>query len=307
MNSKRMWKCSWITPLSCLVLAGCGSSGEEGTPTPDVDPTPTATSIPTEPPTPEPTPCAIDSVLIPGESSYPESISVGSDGSLYISGTVSGSVFKAAACTDQAAALGSIPQPYSVVGVRVDEARKLVWACGTDFNGYGNPKLFALDLTSGTVKATHALQLEAGLCNDMVFDAAGNVYVTESFSSQVFRVAAADVLSDTEAPVWLSDPSMLGLPNDFGLNGIAIHDSTLWIVNSSTGKLYQVGIDADGSAGEVAELAVTPALSRPDGIALRDSGELLVIEGPSNNRLMTLTFSGSKQVKEEYLVSPPFT
>lgn len=292
MRKDALWMRTLLSLSSSLLwMAGCSGVDETPTPTeaPTEAPTPTPTLAPTPTETPEPTPCPIDKVLVPGDFSYPESVSVASDGTLYISGTVTGAVFTASACTDTAAQLGTIPAPFAVVGVKVDEARELVWACGTNFDGYSNPTLFALNQKTGALKATHALDTPFGLCNDMVFDEAGNVYITESFGNRLYRVAAADVLSNTTATEWSADPLLAGVEGDFGLNGIAYDDDTLWVVNTSTGKLYEISI----GSGNVSEITVTPALVRPDGIALRAPGELLVIEGPANNALLSVKISSS--------------
>lgn len=292
---------SFSVPLIAMtsqLLVGCsGSVADSPTPTPEDSPTSvpeTPTTAPTPNPTPtlEPEPCQPDFVSVPGDGTYPESVSVGSQGTLYISSAATGAVYRALACEESASSFGQLPAPFSAIGLRADEARKLLWVCGTDFAQYTNPTLFALSLEDGSVQASHPLAGGFGVCNDMVIDPAGNVLITESFTNSLFTVKAADVLKNTDAEVWLSDASMAGLPNDFGLNGLALDGSNLYVVSSSTGKLFRVPVNQDGSAGTPTTLNVSPALNRPDGLALLSNNKVLVVEGPEASQVSLLSISG---------------
>lgn len=120
------------------------------------------------------------------------------------------------------------------------------------------------------------------LPNDLAFDGAGNLYVTDSFQGLIYRIPAGG-----GAPVvWFQDARLLGNPAlPFGVNGIRI--------DKKTGAMYvTVTVRADFS-GAVLRLPVVDAptandltvfhvfspatgLPGPDGIALAKSGRLYV-------------------------------
>jgi hypothetical protein len=67
----------------------------------------------------------------------------------------------------------------------------------------------------------------------------------------------------------------------FGLDGIVAADGAVYLTRLDTGGLYRVAIDADGRAGAVTRIAVSPALTAPDGMPLVDARTLLVSRAPA--------------------------
>jgi hypothetical protein len=84
-----------------------------------------------------------------------------------------------------------------VTGVLVHGSELFICSIDATFQKPSDVKSFALDgtiatavaLPAGTLRGTFTLGANR-FCNDMAFDAAGNLYVTDSFSSTVLRLPA---------------------------------------------------------------------------------------------------------------------
>jgi len=239
-----------------LSLAACG---DDATPQPDV-------------------------LALPGATYYPESLSASADGTLFVGSIATGQVtaFDDGA-TEARVVVGTGSGVTGVTGVLVHGNELFVCSVDTTFQKATDVKSFALD---GTPHGTYTLG--AGrLCNDMVFDAAGNLYVTDSFSGTVLRLRAGGSALEP----WLADTSLAPAQQGaFGLDGIVWVEGALYLNKLDTGGLYRVAIAADGSAGAATKITVTPALVSPDGMRALDAHTLLVVQ--SGGTLAKLALSG---------------
>ena len=163
------------------------------------------------------------------------------------------------------------------VGLRVDPARNLLWACASDSAQQVYPSIDAFDLDSGEHLASHGFD-SPGLCNDLVLDDDGNVYATDSFGHRIFRVAAEDALDDGVAETWLADPTFVVPPEQFGLNGIVWDAGSLWVGVYADGRVFEIEVADDGSPGTVTLAGEPGTLAGPDGMLAHD-GAVLVVEG----------------------------
>ena len=78
-----------------------------------------------------------------------------------------------------------------------------------------------MDLNPGNTQSVYAAFTPAGpsLLNDLAFDNAGNLYVTDSFAATIYRIPPGG----GTPTVWFTDPRLAGDPNvPFGVNGIRI-------------------------------------------------------------------------------------
>jgi hypothetical protein len=147
----------------------------------------------------------------------------------------------------------------------------------------------------------------SSLLNDVVFDGAGNLYVTDSFQATIFRVPPGG-----GAPVvWFADPRLAGDPGlPFGVNGIRIdkNDKKLYVsVTAETGTLdgviYRLPLVASPTAADLEEFHRYPfpdpapgAVPGPDGIAFGKSGKLYVaLAGTS--QISVLRPDGSEEAR----------
>jgi gluconolactonase len=125
-----------------------------------------------------------------------------------------------------------------------------------------------VDVASGSVEtfATGTAQRPMRSPNYPVFDAAGQLYVSDSGSNEpgIYRFAP-----DGDGELWYDRP--LGFANGLALAHDARH---LYVVETFAHAISRIPIEADGSAGEKQLVARVEAL--PDGIAFDADGLLYV-------------------------------
>ena len=218
---------------------------------------------------------------LPGDAYYPESISASADGTLFVGSLTTGQVLAFAdGSTEGRVVIGSGSGVTAVAGVHVEG--DTLWICSVDtmFMRTNDLRSFTLD---GTPK--QSFTLGAGrFCNDMAFDNAGNLYVTDSFSGTILRLAAGG----TTLEPWFEDTSLAPAPSAFGLDGIAFDGAAALYVNRfDTGALYRVTI----ATKAVTPITVDRPLVLPDGMRRLDKDSLLLVEG--EGRLTRLDISGT--------------
>lgn len=125
------------------------------------------------------------------------------------------------------------------------------------------------------------------LLNELVFDAEGNLYVTDSFQATIYRVPPGGGVPE----VWFTDPRLAGDPDvPFGVNGIRIDKKANRLYVSVTaengtmdGVIYRLPLVDNPTAASLHEVhrysfpdPAPGALPGPDGIALSKSGRIYV-------------------------------
>jgi sugar lactone lactonase YvrE len=147
-----------------------------------------------------------------------------------------------------------------------------------------------MDLNPKNTQSVYAPFIPAGpsLLNDLAFDPAGNLYVTDSFAATIYRVPAGG-----GAPtVWFSDARLAGDPAvPFGVNGIRIDKESNQVFVTVTaengtldGVIYRLPLTASPTGADLIEFHRYPfftpgvgvELAGPDGIAFGKSGKLYV-------------------------------
>jgi sugar lactone lactonase YvrE len=111
----------------------------------------------------------------------------------------------------------------------------------------------------------------AGSClNDIAVDADGNIYITDSFSPNIYKIDTSFTAS-----LFVTNALFQPAPNLFGLNGIVFHpDGYLLAVKTDDSKLFKISISDPSIITEV-QGAV---FSAPDGIELDKNNNLVVVE-----------------------------
>jgi len=207
----------------------------------------------------------------------PESLYAGTDGTLYVSSVTEGSIFTISPDRKTISALvgPESAQPLGKNGVFVDETAGDLWTCsiGTDF--VTPSELRRYDLADGSLLDTFPMAPghESGFCNDLANDAAGNLYITDSFIGIQRLPAGGDALEH-----WSTDP-LYAPPAEgaFAIDGIVIDGDNVYVNNLSTGALIRVPIEAGGAAGTPVQIAGV-TLSAPDGMRLLGPNTILVAE-----------------------------
>jgi sugar lactone lactonase YvrE len=236
-------------------------------------------------------------ILIPGTGIIPESLTSGSDGSVYIGSIGARQIYRAAPGADTAEVF--IPAGTSdmqgIFGVLADEASGTLYACSGNM---GPPAagatpvpsaLYAFDLKTGTYKAHYPLPTAGGACNDIAVDAAGNAYVTDTANMLVATLKK----NGSQLEVWAGEGGKFG-PTGSVLDGIAVLGDRVVANALITGKLFAVPIGADGKAGPVTEIVLDKSLERPDGMRSHGGSVLLVADGGGAGRLSLVTLDGDK-------------
>lgn len=124
------------------------------------------------------------------------------------------------------------------------------------------------------------------LVNDLAFDWAGNLYITDSFQATIFRVAPGG-----GAPsVWFQSPRFAGIPFNIGLNGLRVSpdQKSVYVTvslseqNPYTGYVFSIPRVASPSEADVKTIHTYAPGEGPDGIAFGLSGKLYVAMAGTN-------------------------
>jgi hypothetical protein len=204
---------------------------------------------------------------------YPESITAGPDGALYVSSLATGDIVRFARWSSR-------PMPFvtgvndRTTGLMADPARNVLWACAVDL-AFQSSELRAFDLWTGSLEASYPIP-EGGLCADIAL-AWGAVYVTDTLNGRILRLRGA---RGGALEVWSDDPE-LARGGFLKINGIAFDGRrTLYTTNYSTGELFAVRIGRGGPAERAAQIELDTPMTNPDGIRWRD-GFLYVADNVS--------------------------
>jgi hypothetical protein len=225
-----------------------------------------------------------DELALPGAMYYPESLIADADGTLYVGSLVTGQVVAFAdGDTEGTVVVGGSSGVVGVAGMTIHDG--LLWLCSVDttFQRPTEVRSFTLD---GVARATHPLA-QSRFSNDLAFDDAGTLYITDSFSGTVLRLVAGG----TAPEPWIEDAALApAMQGGFGLDGLAVVSGAVFVNRFDTGGLFRIAIDASGAPGLAQPIAVTPALTAPDGMRSLDDRTLLVAEG--NGKLTKVTVAG---------------
>jgi hypothetical protein len=174
--------------------------------------------------------------------------------------------------------------------------------------GAGN--VVRVDPHTGAGQVFTAIGADAGL-NALAFDAAGNVYVSGSFTGAIYRTGPQGGANT----VWVQSPLLTttGFP-PFGANGIDFnrHESSLFVANTGNDTVVRVPKDAAGNAG--APEVFTNSINGADGLMLDDDDNVwvcanqadeIVVTDPSGKAIAKLgDFNGVSNGRPDGLLFP---
>jgi sugar lactone lactonase YvrE len=217
---------------------------------------------------------------LPGPAFFPESITAGPSGELFVSSLVTGDVVRFSPGSSDPETFVADDVNVGTAGVMVDPERNVLWACAVDLSFQTASELRAFDLPTGALQASYAMP-DGGVCADIAL-ARGGVYVTDTLGGRILRLTTPDRESagGGTIAVWSADPKLAG-GAFLKINGIAFdEDRTLYTTNYSTGELFAVGIAPDRSAEPATPILLDTPMTNPDGIRWR-GGYLYVAENPN--------------------------
>lgn len=230
----------------------------------------------------------------------PESITADDSGNLYFS---MGGTLQKYTTDHQLVTVATIPVPVmqgaATLGVKV----------GPDGFIYMATAAFAPNLSTafvwkispaGQVTQFADLNQPGAIPNDLVFDPAGNLYVTDSGLGQIYKIDPQG-----QVAVWFNHPLLLGDPsnpvagNPLGANGIAFAPlgCHLYVANSDFGRIVRIGFH-HGRARGIETVTTSELLRGADGIAFDALGILFVAVNTSD-RVATVGWNGRVAVLVE--------
>jgi len=221
----------------------------------------------------------------------PENLTSSKDGTVYFGSTAKGTIYRAApgAARAEPWILASATGLTNVLGVLADDKTNTLWVCQNPPRSsggapsVGQAALRSFDLKSGAAKGTYPLPPNPGICNDIALSADGAAYVSESFRGRIHRLRPGA----TALEVWVTDQQLDVID---GLSFLA--DGALYANNFTSGKLYRISVNADGSAGAVVPLETSLPFVHPDG--LRSAGPRTLIQAEGQGRFTELTINGNR-------------
>ena len=223
---------------------------------------------------------------LPGDNAYPESVSAGSDGTLYVGSPSVGGVWRIdpkSSAVEQWIKPGAFGT-RSLLGVLVDAKANRLFVCSNDFSSSGIPGpssvagsfVKGFDLATGEGKVSAALPGKAAICNDMAVGPDGSLFITNSLEPQILRLKPGS----SELEVWLESPAFEQPPQGApGLDGIAFGaDGNLYVNTFAPGGFFRVEV-TDGKPGAVTKLEPSRQLKFPDGLRSIGGQSFVMAEG----------------------------
>ena len=221
----------------------------------------------------------------------PENLTSSRDGTVYFGSTRKGTIYRAKPGASRAEPwiLASEAGLTNVLGVLADEKSNTLWVCQNATGGRGGAPvsgqtaLRAFDLRSGAAKGIYPFPANSRICNDIAVSADGTAYVTETLGGRVHRLKPGA----TQLELWANDPALEVI------DGLAfLADGSLYVNVFTTGKLFRIPVNADGSAGAIVPIETSMPLVRPDG--LRTVGPRTLIQAEQQGRVAEMTITGNR-------------
>jgi sugar lactone lactonase YvrE len=222
--------------------------------------------------------------LLPAGSANPEALAIDSNGALYAS-TFGGQIH-------QFSSRGRLLRTVDVSpssGALLDLAFHPVTGALLVVD-FGGQQLLDVDPQTGAATVFSSIPGAAAAApNALTFDAAGNVYVSDSFQGVVWRIGAHG-----GAPqAWVRDELLKtsGYP-PFGANGLAFnHDqSTLYVANTGNDTIVAIGVDSSGAAQTPRIFA--EGINGPDGLWV-DTRDRVWVAANQANEIVVLDANGT--------------
>ena len=244
-------------------------------------------------------------VDLPGDRYHPEGLAIDSSGNMYIGSVGTGEVLRLShddLVPERLVAPGT-DEMTAAVGLVVDEDADTLWVCSADVTFMKPNALKSFSLSTGTPMDSFVLPDGQGICNDLVIDPRGNLYVTDSITGRIHRLAAGG----SALEVWSADPAFApATAGEFTVNGADFDpvSNSLYAVKSSTGDLFRVPLEPSGAAGAPEKIALDRPLVNPDGLRVWNDSTLFVVENGQLTRVDVTGNQGRAEVLADGLEQP---
>ena len=210
-------------------------------------------------------------------------------------------------------------------GMLVDAERNRVLVCNEDVgvslnsaSGTRNrvAQVLEFNLDTGALQQTYDLSsLSRGptLANDLALDVQGNIYVTDSFQPQIYKIYRATrqvSILVRSARLMPADAPAAAQGTQPYLNGIVYHpDGYLIAADYTRGLLWKVTLD---NASAISEIRLPQRLKGPDGLRLKNAHELVIVQsypgrkgGMSGNVTLLASSDGWASAHLAAVATPP--
>jgi len=137
---------------------------------------------------------------------------------------------------------------------------------------------------NGSAERVAALP-DAGFLNGLALDpGTGALFAVDSYDGMVWKVWPRT----GKAEVWASGHDLQPTaPGGFGVNGLKVHDGSVWVSNSSQGTLLRIPMLPDGTAGPTVVAAT--GLASIDDFSFTGHGDTLLAAQPGHNQVDLIT------------------
>jgi sugar lactone lactonase YvrE len=143
---------------------------------------------------------------------------------------------------------------------------------------------------NGSAEQVAALP-DAGFLNGLALDpGTGTLFTVDSYRGTVWKVWPRT----GKAEVWASGQDLQPTaPGSFGVNGLKVHDGSVWVSNSAQGTLLRIPVLPDGTAGTTVVAAT--GLASIDDFSFTGPGDTLLAAQPGLNQVDLITPGGTSQ------------
>ncbi len=222
----------------------------------------------------------------------PEGLAMNAAGdTAYVGLAPTGQVLQIKVADGTVSDFGTVPPPPTnkgfVLGVQTDKAGDFYVAVAS-FDATYQPGIYKIPAAGGA-GVLFAKDAKMNFPNGLVFNAAGDLFVTDSGAGTIFKINNKGVVT-----TWLTDPlitgdiaakcpSGLGFP--LGANGIVQSGTDFYVTNTDKASMAKIAIKGDGTAGAVTDFVATDctAFGGPDGLSVDADGTFLVASNGINS------------------------
>lgn len=211
------------------------------------------------------------------------------NGTAYVGAVPTGAVYSVDVATKQVKAFGAVTLPPqnqgSLVGLSLGPD-DLLYAAVNSFSPSIKTGVYRFSKAGGQA-TLFASDQGMTFLNDIRFDAAGDLFVTDSMSGTIFKVSkdgqtVTPWLSD---PLLTPDPTVCNVTTDYhlGVNGIVRRGDAFYVTNTDRASIVKIPVMADGKAG-------TPEIYLPTDCATLSGADGIVVDPHTDDLLVAVNY-----------------